>query len=56
MRLFNKFGDIDQLAVNKIVEWAYEKGKADAIGEVNELVVREKSRMASTFDFSKYWK
>ena len=55
MRIFNRFGDIDQEVINKLIEWSYEKGKADAINGVNEIVNAEKARMTSTFNFSKWW-
>lgn len=57
MRLFNRFGDVDQLAVNKIIEWAYEKGKSDAINGVNEVVKQEQARVTSIFaGFPKFGK
>jgi len=55
MRIFNRFGDIDQEVINKLIEWSYERGKADAISGVSEIVNAEKARMTSTFNFSKWW-
>ena len=49
MRIFNKFGDVDQLAVNKIIEWSYERGKADAINGASEMIKKEQNRITSIF-------
>lgn len=46
MRIFDRFGDVDKAAVNKIIEWAYEKGKSEATTIIDEMVERHQARVA----------
>lgn len=49
MKIFNKFGEIDQAAINGFLAWAYEQGRVDGLTKIGQEADNTKARITAMF-------